>query len=654
MSATLAPAAAPPEPGRVPGSVSEVVMQLEETWRQERGLWNWLRSVDHKSIATRYIVTAFVFFLLGGLEAAMMRAQLSRPENTLLGPDAYNQFFTMHGTTMMFLFAVPIMEAVGLYLVPLMIGARNVAFPKLNAYGYYVYLFGGVFLYVMFFLNTGPDTGWFSYVPLAGPEYAPGKRVDVWAQTITFTEIAALVASTELIVTIFKNRAPGMTLNRMPLFVWALLVQSFMVLFAMPWVATASQFLAMDRLLGTHFFNPAEGGDPLLWQHLFWFFGHPEVYIIFVPALGFVSSIVATFTRRPVFGYPAMVLSMVGTGFLGFGLWVHHMFATGLPQLGESFFTGASMMIAIPSGIQIFCWIATIWAGRPRFAVPFLWVLGFVVLFIIGGFTGVMIASVPFDQQGHDTYFIVAHFHYVLIGGAVFPLFGAFYYWFPKITGRMLSERLGRWNFWLFFVGMNLTFFPMHQLGFEGMPRRVYTYLAETGWGDLNLLASIGAATIATSVLLFLINVARSLRTGTPAGDDPSGGETLEWATSSPPRPYNFPLIPVVDGRSPLWDNPGGLPAVAGLRTDVRDVLVTTLLDAEPDSRHRHPPPTIWPFLTAIATAITFITLIFTPWGLVLGAPLLFVTLVGWAWPRGEDHAEQRRIEAEGPVEVSA
>ncbi len=440
----------------------------------------------------------------------------------MLGPDAYNQFFTMHGMTMMFLFAVPVMTAVGLYLVPLMIGARNVAFPRLNAYGYWVYLAGGLFLYISFFLNTGPDTGWFSYVPLAGPAFSPGKRVDVYAQSITFTEIAALVAAVELIVTIFKNRAPGMTLNRMPLFVWAMLVQAFMVLFAMPWVATATQLLAMDRLVATHFFNPAEGGDALLWQHLFWFFGHPEVYIILTPALGFVSMIVATFTRRPVFGYPAMVLSLLSIGFLSFGLWVHHMFATGVPQLGQSFFTAASMMITIPSGIQIFCWIATIWSGRPRFSVPFLFVLGFVVLFVIGGVTGVMVASVSFDQQVHDTYFVVAHFHYVLIGGAVFPLLGAFYYWFPKMTGRMLDEGLGRWNFWLLFVGVNLTFFPMHQLGLEGMPRRVYTYLAGTGWGPLNLLAtSRGCAGGLGSAAL------RGQRCGEPSSRRACGGRSL-------------------------------------------------------------------------------------------------------------------------------
>jgi cytochrome c oxidase subunit I+III len=631
-----------------PGEDQERVhRELEHTWRQPPGLWPWLTSVDHKSIGKRYIITALAFLLLGGLEAATMRAQLARPENTLLGPDAYNQIFSMHGVTMMFLFAVPVMEAMGLYLVPLMIGARNVAFPRLNAFGYWVYLFGGLFLYISFFLNMGPDTGWFSYVPLAGPEFDPGKRADVYAQAVTFTEIAALVGAVELIVTIFKNRAPGMSLNRMPLLVWAMLVQGFMVLFAMPWVAVATQFLAMDRLVATHFFNPAEGGDALLWQHLFWFFGHPEVYIIFVPALGFLSSIVATFTRRPVFGYPVMVLSMIATGFLGFGLWVHHMFATGLPQLGQSFFTGASMMIAIPSGIQIFCWIATIWSGRPRISVAFLFAIGFVVLFIIGGFTGVMIASVAFDQQVHDTFFIVAHLHYVLIGGAVFPLFGAFYYWFPKITGRMLSERLGRWNFWLFFIGVNLTFFPMHQLGLEGMPRRVYTYLPETGWGDLNLLATAGAVTIATSVLLFIINVVVSLRRGVLSGDNPWGAETLEWATSSPPPPYNFAYIPVVESRSPLWEQAEPLPVITGLRTDVRDTLVTTLLDAVPDSKHRHPTPSIWPLLAALATTVLFVTLIFTPWGAVIGTPLLLIALLGWGWPHGRDKREQRLVESE-------
>jgi cytochrome c oxidase subunit 1 len=623
--------------------------QLEQTWRGRSGFWGWLTTTDHKSIGLRYIITAFVFFLLGGVEAAMVRAQLARPENRLIGPDLYNQLFSMHGTTMMFLFAVPMMTAMGLYLVPLMIGTRNVAFPRLNAYGYYVYLIGGLFLYVNFFLNTGIDAGWFAYPPLSGPDFSPGKRVDVWAQTVTFTEIAGLVAAVQLIVTTLKLRAPGMTLARMPLFVWAMLVTAFMILFAMPWVAVAStMILAMDRLVATHFLNPAEGGEPLLWQHLFWFFGHPEVYIIFVPALGFVSQIVATFTRRPVFGYPAMVLSLVATSFLAFGLWVHHMFATGLPELANSFFTAASTMIAIPSGVQIFCWLATIWSGRSRLAVPFLFVLGFIAVFLIGGLTGVMVASVPFDLQVHDTFFVVAHLHYVLLGGAVFPLFGAFYYWFPKFTGRLLDERLGKVQFWLFFVGVNVTFFPMHQLGLDGMPRRVYTYLAATGWGRLNLLASVGAAIIAVSVVVFLVNVAKSLRAGVLASGNPWGADTLEWATTSPPPPYTFAHPPVVESRTPLWQRSVPAPVVTGLRNDVREVLVTTLLDAEPDHRHRQPEDSVWPFLAALATGFLFITLVYTPWGIVLGTVVLVPVLLAWGWPRGREHRKQVSEERTG------
>jgi cytochrome c oxidase subunit 1 len=619
------------EPAPLPGDD----LALRASWHERPGLLGWLTSVDHKSIGRRYIATAFAFLLLGGIEAAIMRAQLARPENGLVSPDLYNQVFTVHGTTMMFLFAVPMMTALGLYFVPLMIGTRNVAFPRLNAFGYYTYLIGGILLYAGFLLNTGPDTGWFTYVPLAGPEYAPGKRVDIWAQMVTFTEIAGLAAAVNLIVTIFKQRAPGMTLNRMPLFVWVMLVTAFMIVFSMPSVATASTLmLAMDRLIGTHFFNPAEGGDPLLWQHLFWFFGHPEVYIIFLPATGLVSTMLPSFTRRPVFGYEALVLAVVATGFVSFGLWVHHMFATTVPQLGGSLFTASSMLIAIPSGIQIFCWIATIWSGEPRWRTPFLFILGFVVLFVIGGVTGVMIAAIPFDLQVHDTYFIVAHFHYVLLGGAVFPLWGAFYYWFPKVTGRMLSERLGRWNFGLFFAGVNLTFFPMHILGFEGMPRRVYTYLAETGWGDLNLLASIGAVVIVASVVVFLVNVARALAGGPLAGDDPWDAETLEWATSSPPQPYNFRHIPVVTSRSPIWEWGAERPVVVGLREDRREVLGTTVMDARPDHRWHQPGPSIWPLLTALAVGVLFITLIFTPWGVVVGLALLGPAMLGWAWPR--------------------
>ncbi len=620
--------------------------ELERSWGDRPGFLGWLSTTDHKRIALRYMITAFTFFLLGGLNAGLMWLQLSRPENGFLGPDAYNQIFTVHGTTMMFLFAVPMMHALGLYFVPLMVGARNVAYPRMNAFGYWVYLIGCLLLYAGLFTNTGPDAGWFAYVPLSGPEFSPGKRSDVWAQTITFTEIAGLIAAVEIIVTIFKHRAPGMSLNRMPLFVWAMLVMAFMTIYAMPWVASASLFLASDRLIGTHFFNPAEGGDALLWQHLFWFFGHPEVYIIFIPATGLVSQLVSGFTRREVFGYPAMVLANISQGFLAFGLWVHHMFTTTVPQLGSSFFTATSAMIAIPAGVQIFCWIATIWLGVPRFRTAFLFVLGFVVVFVTGGLSGVMLSSVPFDTQVHDTYFVVAHFHYVLLG-ALFPFFGALYYWFPKLTGRMLSERLGKWNFALFFIGVNVTFFPMHFLGFDGMPRRVYTYIAETGWGRLNLIASIGAVILVSSIVVLLVNIVRSLRRGDRAPDNPWDAETLEWATSSPPPCYSFVHVPVVEGRSALWDRSGRRPVVTGIRTDMRDTLVTTLVDALPDSRHYDPRPTTKPLYAALGIGVTFIALIFTPWGLPVGSLVFFAAMVAWGWPDRRSYEEQLRHEAD-------
>jgi cytochrome c oxidase subunit I+III len=633
------PAPAPRTPGNAVPPTDAQRRALERTWSDPPGLVGWLAAVNHKAIGKRFIVTAFGFFVAGGILAALMRLQLATPESKLIGPDLYNQLFTMHGTTMMFLFAVPVMQAMSVYLVPLMIGSRSVAFPRMNAYAYWVFLFGGLMLYVAFLLNIGPDAGWFAYVPLAGPDYSPGKRMDFWAQMITFTELSGLLEAVILITTVFKLRAPGMTLNRIPLFVWGMLVTAFMVMFAMPSVMLASTALILDRLVGTHFYNPGEGGDALLWQHLFWFFGHPEVYFIFLPALGFMSSIIPTFARRPIYGYTAMVLALIATAFLAFGLWVHHMFATNVPELGKSFFTAASMMIAIPSAVQIFCWIATLWTGKLNFKTPLLFVLAFFFILVLGGMTGLMLASVPLDLQVHDTYFVVAHLHYVLIGGAVFPLFGAIYYWYPKITGRLMSERLGRWNFWLFFIGFNVAFFPMHWLGLHGMPRRVYTYSAEMGWGTMNAIVSLGALVIAISVLLFIVNVWISRRHGAVAGPNPWGAGTLEWSIPSPPPAANFDAIPIVHGRDPLWEPQAEPTHVAGLAVDSREVLLTTVLDAKPDNRESFPNPTIWPFVGAIATTVLFIGSIFTPWAVVWGTVPVAIALTVWFWPRRSETA---------------
>jgi cytochrome c oxidase subunit I+III len=625
--------------------MASAIDRLNAVWYQPRGFAGWLAAVNHRAVGTRYMVTAFVFFLIAGLEALVMRLQLAAGGMEVLGPDAYNQFFTMHGTTMMFLFVVPFLEGLGIYVVPLMIGARDMAFPRLNAFGYWIFLFSGIVLHWSFLTGTAPHSGWFNYVPLSGAGFSPGVNIDYWVTMVTFLEIAALVAAVELIVTILFQRAPGMSMSRVPLFVWAELVTAFMIIFAMPPLVVASLMLGLDRIVGTHFFNVAAGGDPLLWQHLFWFFGHPDVYIMLAPALGIVSMVVQASARRPIAGYILMVVSIVAIGFISFGLWVHHMYATGLPLMGMNFFVAASMMITIPSGVQIASWIVTMWRGRLVVTTPLLFAVAFIVLFILGGITGIMIASVPFDWQVHDTFFIVAHFHYVLIGGVVFPIFAGLYFWFPKVTGRMLNEHLGRWNFWLMFIGFNITFFPMHILGFQGMPRRVYTYLPELGWDPLNLMASAGAFLMGFGVLLFLLNVGLALAFGRPAGRNPWDADTLEWSVSSPPPQYNFDRIPVVYSLNPLWDevDPIEGPHEGDLRwrerlgeapRGRRETPATTVLDARPDHQIVLPHPSVWPLWLALAATAGVLGALVHPALAATGAALSIVALFGWHWPR--------------------
>ena len=579
------------------------VQRLERIWAEPHGLVGWLTTTNHKRIGTLYFFTSFAFFTAGGVLALIMRTQLAEPRNRVVSPGTFNELFSLHGVTMIFLFVTPMLSgAFGNYFVPLLIGARDMAFPRMNALSYWVYVCAGVFMYVGLAAGQAPNAGWFDYVPLADRPYDPGLHTDFYNLGLVFLTIASTVGATNFIVTIFKLRAPGMSLNRMPLFAWAILGTSFSLLFALPALTAANVMLELERKLGFHFFDVAKGGDPQLWQHLFWIFGHPDVYIILLPALGIVGQIIPTFAGRPMVAQSWVALATMATAFIGFGVWVHHMFATGLPQLTLIYFAAASMVIVIPSGIQIFCWCATLITGRPRLATPLLFVLGFIVTFVLGGLTGIMFAAIPFDQQATDPYFVVAHFHYTLVGGAVFPAFAAIHYWFPKVTGRMYSERVGQASFWLFFVGFNLTFFPMHIAGLLGMPRRVYTYPHGLGWDPYNMAATIGSFLLAASILIVVVNLVRSRRRGALAGPDPWGANTLEWATSSPPPEYNYERIPVVRSADPNWERNGEGPVL----DQGHETPATTVLDADFDEVLEMPPETAWPFVLALSLAAVF------------------------------------------------
>jgi len=538
----------------------------------ETYIGEWLTTTDHKLIGVMYIVTGFFFFLVGGMEALLIRTQLAQPDGKVLSPEQYNQIFTMHGVTMIFLFVMPTLTGFGNYIVPLMIGARDMAFPRMNAFGYWILIFGGIFMQSSFLLGQAPNGGWFNYAPLnettCGIHAAlctPGMNDDFWILGILMLGISSIAGALNFVVTILKLRAPGMSINRMPLFTWMQLVTSFLLLFALPSLTAAAVLLLLDRHLGTNFYKYAFGGDPLLWQHLFWSFGHPEVYILILPVFGIISEVLPVFSRKPIFGYTFIAWSGVAIGFLSFTVWAHHMFAVGLPSVAQAFFATSTTLIAIPTAVKIFNWLATITFGKLNLKVPMLFALGFVGMFLIGGLNGAALAVVPFDYQVTDTYFVVAHIHYVLFGGSVFGIFAGIYYWFPKITGKMLGERLGKWQFWLMLIGMNLTFFPMHMLGLLGMPRRYYTYAANLGWNDLNALASLGAFIIGLGVIVFLYNFFMSLKNGEKASDDPWDAFTLEWDTSSPPKKYNFLELPIVRSRRPFYDKK--YPEVADWKT---------------------------------------------------------------------------------------
>jgi len=580
------------------------------------GIWSWITTTDHKRIGILYGVSAFIFFLLGGVEALIIRTQLASPNNTLVSADTYNQLFTMHGTTMVFLAIMPLSAAFFNYIVPLQIGARDVAFPRLNAFSFWVFLFGGLFMNASFLFGAAPDAGWFGYANLTSKAYSPGINIDFWLLGLQILGIASLAAGFNFIVTIVNMRAPGMKLMRMPVFTWMTLVTQFIVVTAFPVITIALVFLMFDRFFGTNFYNAAAGGDLLLWQHLFWLFGHPEVYILILPSMGMVSEVLPTFSRKPLFGYSVVVYSGVLIAIMGWGVWSHHMFATGLGPIADSVFGATTMLIAIPTGVKIFNWIATMWGGRIELKTPMLFAIGFIAMFIIGGLSGVMHSSPPSDLQQTDTYFIVAHLHYVLVGGALMGIFAAVYYWWPKITGKMLNDTLGKLHWVFMMIGMNLAFFPMHFIGMLGMPRRIYTYDTALGMDTMNLVSTIGAFILGASFLFFIYNVFRTRQKGEPAGKNPWNAATLEWAISSPPPVYNFLVIPTVSNRLPLWTENG----------------VSEIPDLPPEPVHV-PGGTIWPILTATGI-LTMATgaIMHTLWIVIAGALFTVFSVYRWAF----------------------
>ncbi|HEX2254240.1 MAG TPA: cytochrome c oxidase subunit I [Thermoanaerobaculia bacterium] len=612
--------------------------RLIQAWKAPKG-WRYWSAVNNTEVGLWYTCAAFLFFLFGGVLALLMRVQLAVPNNDFLSADLYNQIFTLHGSVMMFLFAVPVFEAFSIYVMPQMLGARDLPFPRLSAYGFWAFVLGGTFVCGSIFFGAAPKGGWFMYPPLT-TAYQPGIGADIWLLGLSFIEVAAIAAAVELIVGVLKCRPPGMRINLIPLYTWYILVVAVMILFAFPPLIAGDILLELERMLHWPFFDPAKGGDPMLWQHLFWIFGHPEVYIVFLPSIALVAMIVPTFAQRPIVGYGWVVLAAVGTGFISFGLWVHHMYTTGLPGISLGLFSAASEAVAIPTGVQIFCFLATLLAGRVVRSVPMLFVFGGIATFVIGGLTGVMVALVPFDFQAHDTYFVVSHLHYVLIGGALFPIVAGVYYFFPLVSGKRLSDRLGRIAFWVMLVGFNVTFFPMHLTGLRGLPRRVFTYPEGLGFDALNLVSSVGAFVLAGGIAVFAWDVLRPKGRQPYAPRNPWNAGTLEWLAEVRGKPWGVRSIPEIDSRYPLWEQENFvrdvdqgrfyLPDAAEGR---RETLVTSIIDAKPEQCLRVPGPSFLPFAAALFTGGVFIFSTYHWWWLAVASGVLaLATILVWLW----------------------
>ena len=624
-------------------SIADAMRQARLEAADYNGYWSWIATVDHKRIGIMYGVTAFIFFLIGGIEALVIRLQLATPNASIVDADTYNRLFTMHGATMVFLVIMPLSAAFFNLLVPLMIGARDVAFPRLNAFSYWLFLSGGLLMTASFLSgNPGgtifegklgaPDGGWFGYAPLTLGQFSPGTGIDYWALALLILGISSMAGGFNFLVTIINMRAPGMTLLKMPLFVWMTFVTSFLIILAMPIITVALFQLLFDRLFGANFFNVGAGGTPLLWQHMFWLFGHPEVYILILPAMGIVSEVLPTFARKPLFGYPFVVLSGVAIAFMSWGVWAHHMYTTGLGSIANSAFGVSTILIAIPTGVKVFNWMATLWGGSIKINTALLFSVGFIAMFTIGGLTGVIHSMVPSDYQQQDTYFVVAHFHQVLVGGSLFGLFSGVYYWFPKFTGKLMNEKLGQLHFWTMFIGFNLTFQPMMVSGLLGMPRRVSTYGEGFGFDLWNMMSTAGAFLIAFSILVFIVNVFVSLRSKEEAGADPWDGRTLEWAIPSPPPVYNFATIPQVKELDDFWhqkyvesEQGEPVPVVAGAASEEEE--------HEDEGHGIHlPSPSFMPFIAAFGPIIMAFGFIYADWALLAaGVTVLLVGIYGWA-----------------------